>query len=228
MSNHATFCAGIAQSVYRLDWLRLDGPLIESQWGEIFHNCLERHWDPPITLYNVYRVSLRGKDVGGWHWQQTFYSLEVKERVELHLFSNSDPSWPVLGRPLPLTLLLLITQRYRRRDKRFTVDSITVIRHLKHCEHVRTEAGNLKSQWSRYRPGVAQKVGRGITLLFLYRGTRRGEWSATRPGRNLPPAQTQYPLYRRLNGPQGRSWRAENLFLTWIPSPDRPGRRESL
>jgi len=26
----------------------------------------------------------------------------------------------------------------------------------------------------RYRPGVAQRVGRGIALLFLYRGTRRG------------------------------------------------------
>ena len=52
---------------------------------------------------------------------------------------------------------------------------------------------------------MAKKVGRGITLLFLYRGTRRGQWSATRPGRNLPQAQTQYPFYRRLNGPQGRS-----------------------
>jgi len=26
----------------------------------------------------------------------------------------------------------------------------------------------------RYRPGVAQRVGRGIALLFLDRGTRRG------------------------------------------------------
>jgi len=27
---------------------------------------------------------------------------------------------------------------------------------------------------SRYRPGVAQRVGRGIALLFHHRGTRRG------------------------------------------------------
>ena len=27
---------------------------------------------------------------------------------------------------------------------------------------------------SRYRPGVAQRVGRGIALLFHNRGTRRG------------------------------------------------------
>jgi len=43
-----------------------------------------------------------------------------------------------------------------------------------------------------------------------------GEWSAARPGRNLPPGKTRYPLYRRLGGPQGRSGRAENLVPTGI------------
>ena len=37
------------------------------------------------------------------------------------------------------------------------------------------------------------------------------EWSAARPGRTLSPGKTRYPLYRRLDGPQGRSGRAENL-----------------
>ena len=60
-------------------------------------------------------------------------------------------------------------------------------------------------------PVVAQRVGRSIALLFHERGTRRGEWSAARPGRTLPPVKTRYPLYRRLCGPQGRSGRAENL-----------------
>jgi hypothetical protein len=32
-----------------------------------------------------------------------------------------------------------------------------------------------------------------------------GEWSASRPGRSLPPGRTRYPMYRRLGGPQGRS-----------------------
>jgi len=32
----------------------------------------------------------------------------------------------------------------------------------------------VKVKWSRYRPGVAQRVGRGIALLFHDRGTRRG------------------------------------------------------
>jgi len=58
---------------------------------------------------------------------------------------------------------------------------------------------------------VAQKVGRGIALLFHDHGARRGEWSAARPGRTLPPGKTRYPLYRRLCEPHGRSGRAENL-----------------
>jgi len=32
----------------------------------------------------------------------------------------------------------------------------------------------VKVKWSRYRPRVAQRVGRGIALLFHDRGTRRG------------------------------------------------------
>ena len=44
----------------------------------------------------------------------------------------------------------------------------------------------VKVKVSRYRPGVAQSVGRGIALLFHDRGNRRGEWSAARPGRTLP------------------------------------------
>ena len=32
----------------------------------------------------------------------------------------------------------------------------------------------------------------------------RGEGSASRPGRSLHPGKTRYPLYRKLDGPQGR------------------------
>ena len=41
-----------------------------------------------------------------------------------------------------------------------------------------------------------------------------GEWSAARPGRTLPPGKTRYPLYKRLDGPQDLSGRAENLVPT--------------
>jgi len=72
---------------------------------------------------------------------------------------------------------------------------------------------------------VAQTVGRGIALLFHDRGTRRGEWSATRPGRTLPSGKTRYPIYRRLGGPQGRPRRVENLRDS---IPDRPVLSQSL
>jgi len=61
---------------------------------------------------------------------------------------------------------------------------------------------------------VAQRVGTGIALLFQDRGTRRGQWSAARSVRTLPPGKTRYPFYRRLGGPQDRSGRAENLVPT--------------
>ena len=65
---------------------------------------------------------------------------------------------------------------------------------------------------------MAQRVGRGIALLFHDHSTRRGEWSAAHPGHTLPPGKTWYPLYRRLGGPQGQSARAENLVPTGIQS----------
>ena len=71
---------------------------------------------------------------------------------------------------------------------------------------------------------MAQRMGRGIALLLHDSGTRRGEWSAARPGRTLSPRKTRYPLYRRLGGPQGRSARAENLNSI----PDRPALSQSL
>ena len=34
----------------------LDGPGIESRWGEIFRNSPDRPWGPPSLLYSGYRV----------------------------------------------------------------------------------------------------------------------------------------------------------------------------
>ena len=61
------------------------------------------------------------------------------------------------------------------------------------------------------RGRTAHKGSRGIALLFLDHGTRRGEGSASRPGLSLPPGKTQYPFYMSLGGPQGRSGRARKI-----------------
>ena len=54
---------------------------------------------------NVYRLSFPGlkrPERGVDHPLPS--SVEVKERVELYLYSPSVPSWPVLGRTVPLPL----------------------------------------------------------------------------------------------------------------------------
>jgi hypothetical protein len=61
----------------------------------------DRPWGPPIPLYNGYWVSFPGakRPRRGVNHPPTS-SAEVKERVELHFFSPSRPSWPVLGQTL--------------------------------------------------------------------------------------------------------------------------------
>ena len=58
---------------------------------------------------------------------------------------------------------------------------------------------------------TAHRGSRGIALLFLDHGTRRGEGSASRPGRSSPPGKSRYTLYRRLGGPQGRSGQVRKI-----------------
>jgi len=65
--------------------------------GEILRTRPDRPWGPPSLLYNGYRVFLGGKVVRAWRSQHTPSSAEVKERVELYLYSISGPSWYVLG-----------------------------------------------------------------------------------------------------------------------------------
>jgi len=76
----------------------------------------------------------------------------------------------------------------------------------------------LKVKWSHYRPGVAQRVGRDIALLFHDRGTRSRWAVSSTPRPHLTPGKDRYPFYSMLCGPQGRSGRAENLVPTGIRS----------
>ena len=78
--------------------------------GEIFRTRPDRPWVPPILLYNRYRGIPGGKAAGALRWPPTPSSAEVKERVQLYLYSPSGPSWPVLGRNIPLPLLFTFYQ----------------------------------------------------------------------------------------------------------------------
>ena len=62
----------------------------------------DRPWGPPSLLYDGYRVfpGVKRPDRGVDHPPPS--SAEVKERVELYLYSPPGTSWPLLGRTLPL------------------------------------------------------------------------------------------------------------------------------
>jgi len=65
--------------------------------------------------------------------------------------------------------------------------------------------------------------------LSLTSALNGGGWSTTRPGRFTSGKETRYPLYRRLDGPQGRSGRTRKISPPiGIRSPDRPARSENF
>jgi hypothetical protein len=74
--------------------------------GEIFCTCPDRPWGPPSLLYNGYWDFPGGKEAGAWRWPPMPSSVEVKERVELYLYS-SGPSWSVIRWPLSSSLPFL-------------------------------------------------------------------------------------------------------------------------
>jgi hypothetical protein len=84
----------------------LNGPGVESRCGEIFRIRPHRPWGPLNLVYSGYRTSFWGvkRPARGVN-HPTPCSAEVKERVELYLYSCSGLSWPVIGWPLPLLVL---------------------------------------------------------------------------------------------------------------------------
>ena len=72
-----------------------------------------------------------------------------------------------------------------------------------------------------YRP-YGRSRGIALPLTVALEG---GEGSASHPGHSLPPGKTQYPFYRRLGGPQGRSgqvWKIAPPHRNSIPGPSGP------
>jgi hypothetical protein len=76
----------------------LDGPVSNPGGGEIFRTRPDRPWCPPSLLCNGHRVSFPGvKRPGRGVDHQPPSSADVKEGVDLYLYSSSGPSWPVTG-----------------------------------------------------------------------------------------------------------------------------------
>ena len=85
-----------------------------------------------------------------------------------------------------------------------------------------------KVKWSRYRPGVAQRVSRGIALLFHDRGTRR-EWVvSSTPRPHFTPGKDPVPNLQEAGWAPGSVWTGGKSRPHRDSMPDRPARSQSL
>ena len=93
--------------------------------GEIFHTLPYRPCGSPSLLYNRYRFFSPGVK---WPVRGTDHppscSAEVKERVELYLYSPSGHKWPFRGCPLSLPIALL---------QNYTVIEVDMYRPTTYC-----------------------------------------------------------------------------------------------
>ena len=63
-----------------------------------------------------------------------------------------------------------------------------------------------KVKWPRYRPGVAQRVGRGIALIFHDRGTRRGWVVSSTPRPHSTSRKDPVPILQEAGWTPGPVW----------------------
>ena len=85
-----------------------------------------------------------------------------------------------------------------------------------------------KVKWSRSRPGLAQRVGRGIALLFLDRGTRRGWVVSSTPRPHFTPGKDLVPILQEAGWVPGPVWTGGKSRPHRDSIPDRPARSQSL
>ena len=86
----------------------LDGPGVESRWGTRFSTPVQTGPGAHPAFYTMGTGSFLGvKRPGRGADHPPPCSTEVEGRVELYICFPSEPSWPVLGWPLPLPLPLI-------------------------------------------------------------------------------------------------------------------------
>jgi len=85
-----------------------------------------------------------------------------------------------------------------------------------------------KVKWYRCRPSVAQRVGRGIALLFHDRGTRRGRVVSSTPRPHFTPGKDPAPILQEAGWAPGPVWTGGKSRPHRDSIPDRPARSQSL
>jgi len=97
---------------------------------------------------------------------------------------------------------------------------LCLVREIIHCY--------VKVKLSRYGPGVAQRVGRGIALLFYDRGTRRGWVVSSTPRPQFTPGKDPAPILQEARWAPGPVWTDGKSRPHRNSIPDRPARSQSL
>ena len=87
---------------------------------------------------------------------------------------------------------------------------------------------HIKVKFSRYWPGVAQTVGRGIALLFHDCGTRRGWVVSSTPRPHFTPGKDPVPVLQEAGWAPGPVWTGGKSRPHRDSIPDRPARSQSL
>jgi len=80
----------------------------------------------------------------------------------------------------------------------------------------------MKVKWSHYKPGVAQKVGRVIPLLFHDRGTRRRWVVTSTPRPHFTPRKDPVPILHEAGWAPGPVWTDGKSRPHRDSIPDRP------
>jgi len=86
----------------------------------------------------------------------------------------------------------------------------------------------IKVKWSRYRPGVDQRVGRGIALLFHDHGTRKGWMFISTPRPHFTPGKNPVPIVQEAGWAPGPVWMGGKSRPHRDSIPDRPACSQSL
>ena len=85
-----------------------------------------------------------------------------------------------------------------------------------------------KVKWSRYKPSVAQGVGRGIALLFHDRSTRRRWVVSSTLWPHFTPGKDTVPILQEGGWAPGPVWKGGKSCTHRDSFPDRPAHSQSL
>ena len=158
--------------------------------------------------------------------------VTYKVCIKLHKTIGSVIPWPVIMSESCIEgwnyIIVLYTDGSRYVDRVVLVYSLDVIfvqiavfsRKVVFRKLMCFTVGKVK--WSRYRPGVAQRVGRGIALLFHDRGTGR-EWVvSSTPRTHFTPGKDPVPIVQEAGWAPGPVWTGGKSRPHRDSIPDRP------